>query len=582
MALKPEALYNCLKEDLSDTFGSTFLTECSGPMWPDMTLSQAAGQSIYKSFLKKIETGRTRSTDQRAEEKFLQCNELCRNWALPSRYDSRIETLLGEVRRAVYEFWFKDGESIIEHPYDILERGTVGPGVSIGSEGNSFYAKLFSSRLTCSRASLYTWYSRYIKSFPDWDDAEMNRESHYGVASVTPSNRLSFVPKNDEISRTICIEPTLDTIFQSGIGRILELRLEERFGIALSSQQFENRELARLGSLDDDIVTIDLSSASDTISLKMLEWLLPEPFFRLLCNYRSTHTEIKGRGTVELHMVSTMGNGFTFPLQTMLFCCAVVAAFRFRGIPSSVDGTRYLWGVNGDDIACPSYVSRDVIDLLRLLGFLVNHDKTFVEGPFRESCGHDYFKGSNIRGVYVKSLRSPGSRYSVINLLGQFSTRTGLFLPKTYHSLYQTVKPRYVPGWENIDSGIHTPISIAREKLLRDKNIFGLYYTALIPLNRKIRVTEESVVVPRRCKQLIYNPEGLMVSFLQGGITDSSIGIRDNTYKWIGKRRSTSSWDARSLCMTDSSELSRTLVIFRDDEWQRWESAVLTYLEREG
>jgi len=579
MAIRPEALFDCLKEDLSDTFGEQFLKDCSLEMWPDMTPLQAAGYSIYHSFLKKLESGRTKETDCKAEAKFLQCNEHCRDWALPSHYDSRIETLLGEVRRAVYEFWFKDGEPIIEHPFDILDKGTVGPGVSIGSEGNSFYAKLFSSRLTCSRASLYTWYHQYIQRFPDWLDAEFNRYSEYGEPSVRASNRLSFVPKNDEISRTICIEPTLDTIFQSGIGRMLESRLFERFGIALSSQQFENRELARFGSLDDDIVTIDLSSASDTISLKMLEWLLPKSFFRLLCNYRSTHSEIKERGTVELHMVSTMGNGFTFPLQTMLFSCAVVAAFRFRGIPYSVGGTRYLWGVNGDDIACPSYVSRDVIDLLRVLGFMVNDDKTFVEGPFRESCGHDYFKGRNVRGVYVKSLRDPGSRYSVINLLGQFTTRTGLFLPKTYRALLRTVKLRYVPGWENIDSGIHSTLSIANP--LRDKDIQGFRYERLVPLSRKIRIEETRVVVPRRSKSLMYNPEGLMISLLQGGITNSSIGVRDNTYKWIGKRRSTSSWDARSLCVSSSSDDVRTLVLLNRDEWQRWESAVSDYLEKE-
>lgn len=581
MAIRPEALYNCLKEDLSDTFGDQFVLDCSLPMWPDMTPLQAAGYSIFHSFLRKLDTGRTKETDSKAEAKFLQCNERCEKWALPSQYDSRIETLLGEVRRAIYEFWFKDGEPIIEHPYDILERGSTGPGVSIGSEGNSFYAKLFSSHLTCSRASLYTWYSRYIQSFPDWEEAEIIRQSYYGDASVRTSNRLSFVPKNDEISRTICIEPTLDTIFQSGIGRILESRLFERFGIALSNQQLENRELARFGSLDDDIVTIDLSSASDTIAIKMLEWALPESFFRLLMGYRSTHSDIKGRGTVELHMISTMGNGFTFPLQTMLFSCAVVAAFRFRGIPYSVGGTRYLWGVNGDDIACPSYVAKDVIDLLNILGFQVNNDKTFVEGPFRESCGHDYYKGRNVRGVYVKSLRDPGSRYSVINLLGQFSARTGLFLPKTFRALLNTVKLRFVPGWENIDSGIHSTLGIARNSLKRDKNIFGYRYEALVPLSRKVRITEDEVVVPRRSKKLIYNPGGLMISLLQGGITSSSIGIRDNIYKWIGKRRSTSQWDARSLCMSDSREQARTLVVFRDDEWQRWESAVLDYLERE-
>lgn len=415
MAVEPKVLFSLLKKDLSDTFGPDFLKDCQGDMWPDITPRQAAGYSIFHSFLKKLETGRTKETDNKALDKFLACNTTCEEWSLPNHYDSRTETLLGEVRRAVYEFWSKDGEPLVDHPIDCLIKGTIGPGVSIGSEGNSFYAKLFSSRLTCSDPSLYFWYKYYIKSFPEWSNAENIRIENYGSASVVTSNRLSFVPKNDEISRCICIEPTLNTIFQSGFGKILERRLGERFGISLPKQQLLNRDLARLGSLNDDISTIDLSSASDTISLKMLKWLLPAEFYNWLVRYRSVSTEIKGRGTVPLHMVSTMGNGFTFPLQTMIFACVVVAAFRFRGKPDCLSSTKHSWGVNGDDIACPSFITRDVIHLLEVLGFKVNDDKTFVEGPFRESCGHDYFLGSNVRGVYVKTLKTPASRYVAID-----------------------------------------------------------------------------------------------------------------------------------------------------------------------
>lgn len=565
MALKPEVLYSLLLEDLSDTFGSDFLIDCQGPMWPDMSLSQCAGYSIFHSFLKKLETGRTKDTDRLALERFITCNDSCGNWALPDLYDSRIETLLGEVRRAVYEFWFKDGEPLVDHPFDILERGSVGPGVSIGSEGDSFYAKLFSSRLTCSDSSLYFWYKRYIKSFPEWLNAENIRILNYGEASITPSNRLSFVPKNDEISRTICIEPTLNTIFQAGLGRILESRLYERYGIALSNQQFENRELARFGSLDDDIVTIDLSSASDSISLKMLEWLLPKSFYNQLFKYRSHSSEVKGLGTVPLNMISTMGNGYTFPLQTIIFCAVVVAAFRFRGIPYSVGGVRYLWGVNGDDIACPSLIARDVIDLLVILGFRINNDKTFVKGPFRESCGWDCFLGSNVRGVYVKTLKTPASRYVVLNLLAQFTTRTGIFLPKTFGRLLETVDFNPVPLWENMDSGIRMPLVYAKPDL--DKDTFGHVYKALVPRSRVIRITETCVVVPRSCKQLIYNPSGLFVSFLQRGIYGGKIGIREDDVRYATKRRTTSFWnspDPSNCCSVD--------------QW--WNTTAFLYFER--
>ena len=546
MAIQPEVLFSLLKKDLSSQFGEGFLKDCLLPMWPDMTPLQCAGYSIYHSFLRKVATGRTRHTDKRAEEKFLACNSACEGWALPDQYDLKTEILLGEVRRAVYEFWFKDGEPLTEHPFDALRIGGVGPGVSIGSEGNSFYAKLFSSRLTCTDRSLYTWYSRYIRSFPEWNNAENIRIQHYGSASIANSNRLSFVPKNDEISRCICIEPTLNTIFQSGIGRILESRLDERYGIALSNQQFRNRELARLGSINDDLVTIDLSSASDSISLNMLKWLLPGSFYKTLCSYRSMSCEIKGRGTVPLNMVSTMGNGYTFPLQTMIFACAVIAAFRFRGIPVERCSTGN-WGVNGDDIVCPEIISQDVLTLLNILGFSVNDDKTFLKGPFRESCGHDYFLGNNVRGVYVKTLKTPSSRYSVINLLVQFSRRTGVLLHRVIGALTETVKFLPIPMWENVDSGIQLPLALARDYIGRDLDSQGYAYSVLVPVPRVIRVKHEKIVVPRFAKPLAYNPSGLFVSFLQGGIHSGRIGIREDVVSYTTKRRVTSHWDTNSF-----------------------------------
>lgn len=567
MAIQPEALFQCLKADLVERFGPSFLKDCEGSMWPDITKAEAAGYSIYKSFLKKLETGRTKETDQRSLAKFLEVNSTCKAWKLPDQFDSRTETLLGEVRRAIYEFWFKNGEPLDTHPLTLLEKGSVGPGVSIGSEGNSFYAKLFSSRLTCSRSGLYFWYRHYIKSFPEWNNAENIRILNYGEASVVASNRLSFVPKNDEISRTICIEPTLDTIFQAGFGRILERRLSERYGISLDTQQTRNRDLACFGSLFDDTVTIDLSSASDSISLPMLAWLLPSSFYQELLKYRSHQAEIKGHGTVQLEMVSTMGNGFTFPLQTALFACIVIAAFRFRGIPFPESSVRNSWGVNGDDIACPEFISQDVIHLLHVLGFRTNDDKTFVKGPFRESCGSDFFLGSDIRGVYVKTLKTPGSRYAVLNLLTRFSTRTGLLLPKTWAALRATVAPVYVPVWENMDCGIQVPLSFARPFLRFDIQTYGYFYHALMPLSRKVVIEDGYVVVPRRCKRLIYNPSGLLISYLQQGITGGQIGIRDGVYKFIRKRRVTSSWDNYSLGNLGCP-------------WQWWNTTVLFYLEK--
>jgi hypothetical protein len=573
MALKPEVLFHCLKDDLSAHFGSDFVAKATqfGPFWPDMSHQEAAACSLLNSFLKKLETGRTEETDQAALVKFLACNSACENWQLPSQFDSKTETLLGEYKRAIYEFWFKDGFALWNHPYSLLDQGRVGPGANIEARGGDFYTKLFSSPLSCSHISLYSLYSRYTQSFPVWRDAEINRKNAYGEASVRPSSRLSFVPKNDEISRCICIEPTLNTYFQLGMAEILNRRLSERFGISLDTQQFKNRNLARLGSITDGLSTIDLSSASDSISVAMLKYSLPPDFFRELMKYRCAAVDIKGRGTVPLHMVSTMGNGFTFPLQTMLFACVVVACMRFRGIPVRGSGSDQLWGVNGDDIVCPKLVTSDVINLLALLGFSVNNDKTFVEGPFRESCGSDFFRGTDIRGVYVKTLSTPGSRYSVINSLARFSTKHGICLTKTLRALYNSVKFLPVPRWANSDSGIQLPLSIARKHLQWDRSTYSYRYMSYEPLACYLRCDDEKIVVPRRSKSRIYNPDGLLISFLQRSVYSSKIGVRVDHVPYRAKRRFTSCWDSELKFIPGHPDYGM--------DWQRWESAVSTHYE---
>lgn len=402
-----------------------------------------------------------------------------------------------------------------------------------------------------------------------------------------PSNKLSFVPKNDKESRTICTEPTLNTLFQLGFGKILERRLMRFFGINLQDQQFKNRALARLGSITNGLSTIDLSSASDSISLNMLRWILPASFLRMLEFSRCASSEVPNSGTVNLNMVSTMGNGYTFPLQTILFSAVVAACLSIRGIPwqrtpsfSSSDGwirrvvrsagSDELWGVFGDDIIVPQSCTEDVINTLNILGFTINRDKTFVEGPFRESCGHDFYRGVMIRGIYVKSLDTLQDCASVLNQLTRFCSRTPIRLPKTIQSLRDLYPGMpMVPRWEDMSSGFHVPLYYARQHgaaiLNKRQNWFRYQYYA--PKLRSYRVHDGYVSSPKGCKSLIYNPDGLMVSYVQGSIRGSSLGVRDDLVKWSLKRRVTSAWDDTINCLRpESNDL--------DVDWERWNTVI--------
>jgi hypothetical protein len=543
-----------------------------------MTIKEAAAVSLSNALIKKWEYDTTEAADKAALDKFLQSNQLCKEWSLPSQFDWRTEELLNGFKQAVDSFWFGQRRvftssgvarsyGLVDDLRDIFHYARLGPGANIAARGGSFYTKLFSSPLTCSHPSLYYWYRYCIRSFPEWSSAELIRIENYGSTRTVQGSKLSFVPKNEKISRCICTEPTLNTFFQLGLGHILEQRLKSRFNIDLSNQQFKNRDLARLGSITDGLSTIDLSSASDSISLNMLRWALPPDMLQLLLKLRTPCTEVEGLGTVELHMVSTMGNGFTFPLQTMLFACAVVACLHFRGIPERRNRSDSLWGVYGDDIICPRLITEDVIHLLALLGFRVNNDKTFVQGPFRESCGSDFFQGTDIRGVYIKRLRHKQDFYVAINLLHRFVTNHGISLDKTLCLLFNSLKGKIhlVPPFENVDSGIQVPHCVAR-KFLRSKRPNFWEYYALRPRVPKIRFEMEKAVVPRSAKRLIYNPPGLLVSFLQRSIQGGTIGVRMDTVNYAPERCVTSMWHIIG-CQGRDTE-------YYGLDWGRWETTV--------
>lgn len=100
--------------------------------------------------------------------------------------------------------------------------------------------------------------------------------------------------------------------------------------------------------------------------------------------------------------ISSMGNGYTFALESAIFTAIVY------GVMKAVRGQfrKDMFAVYGDDIIVPKNLSSYVIDTLNLCGFSVNEEKTFLHGPFRESCGADWFNGHPVRPVFLSEAPS--------------------------------------------------------------------------------------------------------------------------------------------------------------------------------
>ena len=575
MGSNPHALFSRLSADLSVQIDRTSLDRIKGgdTMWPGMTYHERAAASIWGSLLKKREGALDLKTKQKALDKFLQVNSACEKWVFTDSEMPCDDILLGETKRLIHRFWSVGHlASLVEHPYDILSRGKVGPGAARGSIGGDFFTKLFSSKMSVTSQRLYNYYRYYIRAFPEWANAEETRKLNFGMPDIVEGNRLDFVPKNDDIARSICVEPSLNMFFQLGFGEILTSRLESLWGIDLKRQQFKNRVLAQIGSREGSFATIDLSSASDSISCAMLRWLLPSDFYQWLDQLRSRTSILPNGKQTVLHMISTMGNGFTFPLQTIIFTAVVLAAMSLDELaPIYPHGDSCgNFGVNGDDIVIPTRLVGKVCRLLKLLGFTTNSEKTFVEGPFKESCGGDYFEGRDLRGVYIKRLSGPHDYYSVINQLNLFSTKTGLFLPKLVQYLLSQVKLRPVPRWESESSGIRLPLALAKPFLREDRNTGSILYRAWSPdPPPTIRVGDWLLMTPRGYKPRQFNSSGLFLSVLQGSVSASGIPLIPKQVRWRTKSRIAPNWD---YMPSEESNVRTVPPIHGGVDWGRWES----------
>jgi len=267
-------------------------------------------------------------------------------------------------------------------------KGRFGPGATYGDKGMlTTVPDKMTSRPTLSSDAwpfLFQWSSTL------WAKTSLEKR---GVPEFVRGNRFTTVPKDCTKNRGIAVEPSINVFYQLGYGRVIRDRLLS-FGIDLKNGQSIHRRVAREASIDGHFATLDLKNASDTVSRRLVELILPKGWFEVLSMLRSPTTEVEGK-TLVLEKFSSMGNGFTFELETLIFLVICLACN-----PAHEAG--YNVFVYGDDIIVPTESSRVVIAALEFFGLTINLEKSFTSGKFRESCGGDYFDGVDVRPFFLK------------------------------------------------------------------------------------------------------------------------------------------------------------------------------------
>lgn len=377
-------------------------------------------------------------TRQRAIDKFKKTEDICKQTnqrfsSYAGLEKSAYGTLLFVMRRKI---------ELILGPFlaeEFFEKPDWGPGSSTLIKGEDVSAsRKFQSEIGITR-DLYAHVSPILPDlYPLWFSRERICDSSFPMAE---GNAVTTVPKNSKTDRVIAIEPGLNLWFQKAAGLMIRSRLK-RWRVDLDDQG-RNAQLSRVASIRGDLATVDFSSASDTISRSVVKELLPERWYSVLNACRCKTGSIDG-SSFQWEKFSSMGNGFTFELEALIFFAAALAVCEVSGENSG------SVSVYGDDVIIPSSVYGLYKDFCAFLGFTINPDKSFSTGPFRESCGSHWFLGHDVKPLYLKEvIKNAFDVFKLANSIRSCSHR---------RSNYYGCDRRFLATWRHLYNRVPKPL----------------------------------------------------------------------------------------------------------------------------
>jgi hypothetical protein len=420
-----------------------------------------------------------------AKRKFVEAEELCSSTNITfSRYRRMELKFQPDIEQVFFSARRKIGKVLGESLYKWTEFCDFGPGADGSTENGltSAYNKL--NDPGCVTSGAYP----YMNVF-----SALTRLGHVFVGNIGTGrldityrrgNTVTFVPKNAKTDRPIAVEPRWNMWLQKGFGRFLRRRLKY-FGVNLDYQGL-NQAFAVYGSYTGKYATIDLASASDTISMEMVRAMLPDPWLTILDSLRSPFYRLDGEWK-EYKKWSSMGNGYTFELESMIFWA----------LCSSVTDDVAVYG---DDLIVPTQSYEQVVQVLEVCGFRVNPEKSFHFGPFRESCGTDAFNGDRVTPIYWKEFLDDQGTLTLVNqitvlsrLLGGGDFRCRRFRKVWKDLVYQLPKRFQQRGPTTISTVVHD--SSTSWNAVRKNGWDGSFINVWVPVPRKHRYQNYNAAV---------------------------------------------------------------------------------------
>lgn len=165
------------------------------------------------------------------------------------------------------------------------------------------------------------------------------------------------------------------------------------------------------------LATMDLKDASNLVFRNTAWAVLPGNIFEKVDSCRPTYVDLDavspGAGVIELNTFLPQGAATCFPIEALVFWAIATAVSRLFGDGSPV------W-VYGDDIICSMSIYVTLVKVFTAVGFKVNLDKSYSDGPFRESCGLDVLSNTDVTPVRFRN-----SCYSLALSCNALSSKEG-------------------------------------------------------------------------------------------------------------------------------------------------------------